>query len=206
MSDQPGQQNNDPLGNPSEEVGAASGNATSAASGDAANATSGTAESTQAGTGSRDAASELVEELRELGNQMEAAFRAALESERTRQLQRDLMGGLKELTTQVKTALKSAQDDPRLQQASERGREVLRNAQTSKAAQDLQEALVTGVAQLNAQVRKLVDRLESTPSSGGSSTPSQHVPVEHDDASTGPTTRLDESGSTGETTRLDPRD
>jgi len=133
-------------------------------------------------------------EVRELGNQLEAAFRAALESERTKQLQRDLMGGLKELSTQVKAALKNAQENPRVQQASERGLEVIRTAQHSKTAHDLQETLVSGVAQLNMQVRKLVERLETSDNEATGSTPTQHVAVEHGDTipSTGATTRLDE--------------
>ncbi|MBC8163558.1 MAG: hypothetical protein H7Z42_20320 [Roseiflexaceae bacterium] len=134
----------------------------------------------------RDAVSELVDEVRELGNQIEAAFRAALESDRTRQLQRDLMGGLKELSSQLRTAVKDVQENPRVQQASDRGKEVLRNAQHSRTAQELQETLVSGVAQLNMQLRKLVDRLETTPTN----TPTQQVPVEHTEA-TGPTVRLD---------------
>ena len=137
---------------------------------------------------SRDVSMDLMVEVRELGTQLEAAFRAAIESDRTKQLQRDLMGGLKELSGQVQSALRNAQDDPRVQQASERGREVLRNAQQSKAAAEIQETLVSGIAQLNLQVRKLVERLE-TPQT--TSTPTQHIPVEHD-AAIGETTRLED--------------
>lgn len=198
MSDQTNQQENS-LENPSEEV---------RSDADQPETTTTNAQASSTDASDRDAVGELVEEVRELGNQLEAAFRAALESERTKQLQRDLMGGLKELSSQVKTALKSAQDNPRVQQASERGREVLRNAQQSKAAQDLQETLVTGVAQLNVQLRKLVERLETIEQNASTTTSTQHVPVEHEDSTptTGPTTRLDESGTSNETTRLEPHD
>lgn len=181
MSDQvEKQQGGDALGNASEEVRAEG---------------EGQPDATGANASNRDTVGELMGEVRELGNQIEAAFRAALESERTRQLQRDLMGGLKELSTQVKAAVKNAQENPRVQQASERGLEVIRNAQHSKTAHDLQETLVSGVAQLNMQVRKLVERLETSDTeSAGSATPTQHVAVEHSDTpiATGETTRLDE--------------
>lgn len=193
MTDQPERQvGGDPLENPSEEV-----RATSSSDPTLTNSTS----------TNRDTGGELLDELRELGNQLEAAFRAALESERTKQLQRDLMGGIKELSIQVKNALRTAQDDPRVQQAGERGREVLRNAQQSKTAHDLQEALVTGVTQLNLQVRKLVERLETADTTSSTTTPTQQVPIDqgYEPASTGETTRLEEGDSTG-TAPSDPRD
>ena len=140
----------------------------------------------------RDMAADLVDEIREFGNQVEAAFRAALESERTRQLQRDLMGGLKELSSQLKTVVKGAQENPRVQQASDRGKEVLRNAQHSKTAQDLQETLVSGITQLNVQLRKLVDRLETSETETVTTTTTQHIPVEHSNTpAEGATVRLD---------------
>ena len=135
---------------------------------------------------------DLVGELREMGQQLEAAFRAAIESDRAKQLQRDLASGVHELSEQVKTAVKSLQSDPRVQQAEERGKQVVSQARQSKVAQDLQETIVSGIAQLNQQLRKLVERIESE--SGQSSGPStQHVPVEHEPPpATGETTRLDD--------------
>lgn len=130
---------------------------------------------------------DFAAELRELGNQFEAVFRAAIESERAKQLQRDLASGVRELSHQVQETLKNLQDDPRVQRAEERGRDLLNQAQQSKVVQDIQETLVTGIAQLNVQLRKLAERIEANPA-----TPTQHVPVEHDqNTATGPTTRLD---------------
>jgi hypothetical protein len=137
---------------------------------------------------------DIVTELREMGQQLEAVIRAAIESDRSKQLQRDIAGGVKELTTQVKTALKSVQETSQFQQASEKGRETIHRAQHSKTVNDLQETLITGIAQLNLQLRKLVDRIEqpsSSPTGEASSSTVQTVPVEHDTASaTGETTRL----------------
>ena len=112
----------------------------------------------QAGGDTSRGSSDLTGELREMAQQLEAAFRAALESERTKQLQRDLAGGMRELNTQIQSALKSLQTNPRVQQAEERGRQVLSQARESKVAHDLQETIVSGISQLNDQLRKLVER------------------------------------------------
>jgi heparin binding hemagglutinin HbhA len=143
------------------------------------------------GAPARSSAGDLTTELREMGQQLEAAFRAAIESERARQLQRDLVGGVRELSGQIQTTLHSLQTNPRVQQAEERGRQVLSQARDSKVVQDLQETIVSGIAQLNDQLRKLVDRLESDPSGQAGDAPSQQVPIEHEPA-TGETTRLDD--------------
>ena len=144
--------------------------------------------SDQAGEPGR-ATNDLSNELREMGQQLEAAIRAALESERAKQLQRDLAGGMRELSNQIQHALKSVQSSPRLQQAEERGRQVLAQARDSKVAQDLQDTIVGGIAQLNDRLRKLVDRLENDSSAQSSNPATQQVPIEQEPA-IGETTRL----------------
>jgi hypothetical protein len=63
-------------------------------------------------------------------------------------------------------------------------------ARESKVVQDIQETLVSGIAQLNEQLRKVVERIQSegNPPSSGSS--AQNVPVDDQSAATGETTRL----------------
>jgi heparin binding hemagglutinin HbhA len=148
------------------------------------------------GEASRSGTGDLARELRETAQQLEAAFRAALESERTKQLQRDLAGGMRELSGQIQSALKSLQTNTRVQQAEERGRQVFNQARESKIAHDLQETIVGGIAQLNDQLRKLVERLEHDRASqvGGSET--QQVPIEKESA-TGETTQLEDEDKAG---------
>ena len=144
---------------------------------------------------------DLVDELREMGQQLEAVFRAAIESERTKQLQRDLAGGVREITAQVQTALKSLQTNPRVQQAEERGRDVVNQAQQSKFVQDVQETVVNGLSQLNDQLRRVVDRLEQERTGHTDSTPAQHVHVEAETPSS--TVDTNRPPATGATTKLD---
>jgi heparin binding hemagglutinin HbhA len=146
------------------------------------------------GGDSRNVVGDLTTELREMGQQLEAAFRAAIESDRAKQLQRDLVGGVRELSGQIQTTLHSLQANPRVQQAEERGRQVISQARESKVVQDLQETIVSGIAQLNDQLRKLVERLETDHEAGG--TPTQQVPIEREPA-VGETTRLDDEGKVG---------
>ena len=139
---------------------------------------------------------DLVKELREMGQQLEAAFRAAIESDRAKQLQKDIAGGVRELTGQVQSAVKSIQTDPRFKQAEERGKQAFEQARESKVVQDIQETIVNGLTQLNTQLRKVVERIEneaSRPASTGTP-PAQNVPVDHEPpAATGETTRLDDN-------------
>src|ERR1700712_1263060 len=92
---------------------------------------------------------DLLNELREMGQQLETAFRTAIESDRAKQLQKDITGGVRELTSQLKTAVKTVQTDPRFQQVEERGRQAVTQARDSKVVQDIQETVITGLAQLN---------------------------------------------------------
>ena len=139
---------------------------------------------------------DLVGELREMGQQLEAAFRAALESERTKQLQRDMASGMREVSHQIQSALKSLQTNPRVQQAEERGRQMLSQARESKVAHDLQETIVGGIGQLNDQLRKLVERLENDRAGQGGGSGTQQVPIEQEPA-TGDTTRLQDEDKAG---------
>lgn len=132
---------------------------------------------------------DLVAELREMGQQLEAAFRAAIESDRAKQLQRDIAGGIRELTTQLKSAAQKVEGSPRVQRVEERGRQVVDQARQSDVLQKAQEAVATGLSQINDQLRKLVERIEQDQPAEAQQ---QQVPVEHETPATGETTRLDD--------------
>jgi hypothetical protein len=132
----------------------------------------------------------LEKELREMGKQLEAAFRATIESDRAKRMQADLTAGVRELSGQLRTAVDSLQKDPRLQEVEERGRQALEQARESKFVSEVQDVLVTGIAQLNTQLRKLVERIEAESGASSGATTTQHVPIE-EEPNTGETTRLD---------------
>jgi hypothetical protein len=132
----------------------------------------------------------LEREVREMGKQLEAAFRATVTSDHAKRVQSDLTAGVRELSTQLRTAVETLQRDPRVQEVEERGRQAIEQARESKLVQEMQDVLVTGISQLNVQLRKLVERIE-TDSAASGSTPTQNVPIE-EEPSTGETTRLDQ--------------
>ncbi len=119
---------------------------------------------------------DLGAELRELGQQIETALRSALESERARQLQQELLAGLQRVGEQVQSAVKVIADSPQVQELAERGQQTLHQIQQSQAAHDLQQTLAKGIAQLNEQLAEFIKRIQ-TPSGG--------------EPATGETTRLD---------------
>jgi hypothetical protein len=125
---------------------------------------------------------DLGSELRELGQQLEAAVRTAMHSDQAKQVQQDVASGMKEIGAQLFTAIKSIQDSPQLQHLVERGEQAVNQAKQNPTTQDFQEALSRGIAQLNDQLAAFVVRMRQPDSSAPSDTP--------------PTT--------GETTRLDP--
>ncbi|WP_298820129.1 hypothetical protein [Chloroflexus sp.] len=120
---------------------------------------------------------DLGAELRELGQQIEAALRAALENERARQVQQELLHGLRTVGEQVQSAAKLIAENPRVQELAERGQQALNQIQQSQAAHDLQQTLAQGIAQLNDRLAELIKRMQSP--TGG-------------EPATGETTRLDQ--------------
>jgi heparin binding hemagglutinin HbhA len=135
----------------------------------------------------RDVMSELQTELREMGKQLESAFKATIESDQAKKIQADLAAGVRELSSQVRTAVQNASSDPRVQEAEERGRQAFTQARESRIVQDMQELLISGISQINTQLRNLVDRMEQSAKPGPST---QHVPVDQE-PKTGETTKLD---------------
>lgn len=131
---------------------------------------------------------DLANELRELGQQIESAVRNALASDRARQMQQDVSSGIKEIGTQIQSAIKAIQENPQVQQLVERGEQAVSQAQQSKVAQDFQESLARGVAQLNEQLAAFITR---TRQAATDATPDPTPPAADAGPATGPTTRLD---------------
>jgi heparin binding hemagglutinin HbhA len=136
--------------------------------------------------------SDLGNELRELGQQIEQAVRSAMESDRAKQVQADIASGMKEIGAQLQNAVKAMQDNPNVQNLVQRGEQAVGQAQQSKFAQDLQETLARGIAALNEQLSGFVNRVNQSTAADAAS------------ADTSASGDADTGASTGETTRLDP--
>jgi hypothetical protein len=135
--------------------------------------------------------SALADEVRELGQQLEQAFRTALESERFKTMQRDLLAGMRELGVQMQNAAQKVQHDPNVQNMATKGQQAVKQAQDSPAMRDFQEMMTRGIAQLNEQLAAFVARQREQNETAAPPTKSQSVPIEQEP-------------NTNETTRLDP--
>lgn len=127
--------------------------------------------------------SDLANQLRELGQQIEAAVRNAMQSEKAKQVQQDVAAGMKEIGAQLQSAVKSMQENQKFQEFVERGEQAVNQAQQSKVAQDFQESLARGIAQLNDQLAAFITRTREDTAAPDATPPS--------DPATGETTRLD---------------
>lgn len=135
---------------------------------------------------------ELSKELRELGQQLEQAFRGVVEGENAKKLQRDFVSGLREIGSQMQTGLSSFKENPRVQTLTERGQQVVNQAQESQASRDFQESLARGVAFLREQIASFNERQKT--GAVAPTSDAQSVTIE----------REEETPATGETTRLEP--
>jgi hypothetical protein len=126
---------------------------------------------------------DLFNELNKLGQQLETAARAALESDQSRSFQRDLSAGMKEFFGQLQNAAKTAQQDERLQNLAERGQQawgdVQERVQENKAMQDLQVSMARGIAYLNMQLGEFTERMQKEQQAGA-----QQVPIEEEEEQT----------------------
>lgn len=129
---------------------------------------------------------DLASELRELGQQLETAVRSAIQSDKAKQIQQDMASGMKEIGTQLQAAFKAIQDNPRFQDLVDRGEQAVSQAQQSKVAQDFQETLSRGIAQLNEQLAAFATRMRQHEGA-----PSDAPPADGSAPATGETTRLD---------------
>jgi hypothetical protein len=112
--------------------------------------------------------SDVVKELEALGSQLVTAVKAMWDSEESRQLRQEIGDGFVDLGQKLDDAIKSAQDSEAAQELGEQFRETVDKARESDLAGKVQRNLTTGLQQLNAELSKLVESLES----GGKAAPS----------------------------------
>jgi hypothetical protein len=120
-----------------------------------------------ASTEEQDPGSEMLEELHSLGRQLSKAIRSLWESEESQKLRQEIGDGFVELGRQLDSAVKSAQESEAAQQFSEQVKETVEKARASDVASQLEEGLVTGLREMNAQLSKLIRSAESKDAGAG---------------------------------------
>jgi len=121
---------------------------------------------------------EIRGELESLGEQLVAAFKAAWSSTESRKLRQEIGDGFVQFGHRMDEAVKSAQDSQAAKEFKEQVKETVDKARESDVAGKVQQTMVTGLRQLNVELGKLVDSLQSTgqagpPPEGGSESGSE---------------------------------
>jgi hypothetical protein len=116
---------------------------------------------TGASTEEQEPGSEMLEELHSLGRQLSKAVKSLWESEDSRKLRQEIGDGFVELGRQLDSAVKSAQESEAAKQFSEQVKETVEKARASDVAGQVEEGLVTGLREMNAQLSKLIGSLET---------------------------------------------
>lgn len=111
---------------------------------------------------------ELVGELQQLGQQLETTFRAFVAGP-GQTIKREVSEAFQELGTQVQRAVSVIQQRPEAAGLEQKARRALQQASEKPIVREVEDTLVSGVQQINVQLRKLVDRLETQSSSNAPS-------------------------------------
>jgi len=105
--------------------------------------------------------SELMDELEALGKQLVTAVRSLWDSDESRKLRQEIGDGFVQLGQQVDEAIKTAQESETAKEFKVQVKETMDKARESDVAGKLQDNLVSGLHQLNAELGKLVTSFDA---------------------------------------------
>jgi len=103
---------------------------------------------------------DILNELKTLGEQLGSAVKALWESDESRNLRKEIVDGMTEVSNQIETALKSAQESEAAKEFSAQVKETVDKARESDIPVKLQQSLVGGLRDVNAQLSKMLDTWE----------------------------------------------
>jgi hypothetical protein len=97
-----------------------------------------------------------------LGDSLAAAFRTAWENEENRPQMQNMKSGLEEMVNQVSQAIKDSAASPAGQQVRSEAKKVASTLRTAgeQTAQEVKPHLLTALRQIEAELQKLIDRME----------------------------------------------
>ncbi len=106
---------------------------------------------------------EVGRQFKNLGESLASAFRAAWENEDTRRQVQLLESSLKSAAQEIEKGVQNAADSPEGQKVRAEAQRAATSAQTAgkKAAEDLRPHLMIALRQVNSELQKLLERMES---------------------------------------------
>lgn len=103
---------------------------------------------------------DLERELAELGRRLTQAIQTAWETEEARRLRQEVKAGLEKLADELEKGAERAREHPTTQKVREEVEEVLESARRGKVAQEVKEGVLEALRSLNAELDRLIQRLE----------------------------------------------
>lgn len=108
----------------------------------------------------------FTEELNRLARQLTEAARLAWESEDRKRMQAEVEDGLRRFGDQVEKALQQAKESETTKQFSEQAQRVVTNVRETRIADEVRDGLISGLASLNRELSRMVDRLGERQAAG----------------------------------------
>ena len=105
----------------------------------------------------------ISSELARLGKQVADAINVAWQSEDRKKLQAEVTSGLDSFGAQVSDAMRKASESDAAAQIRDETEKVVAQIRESDVTGEVRKGLISGLAVLNRELGKLVERLEVTP-------------------------------------------
>jgi hypothetical protein len=111
---------------------------------------------------------EVGRQFKVLGNNLADAFRASWENEENRRRLLDMQAGLETMVKEVNKAIHESVSSPQAQQARTQAAKTAETFRTAaeQSAPEIRAQLLAALRQVNEELRKLVNRMESGKPSG----------------------------------------
>lgn len=106
---------------------------------------------------------QVLKELQSLGQQLATAIKSLWESEESQKLRQEIGDGVVRLGQQIESAVKSAQESESAKKFGEQVKGTVEKARETDLVTKLEHGLITGLQDLNKQVSKWVDSMETQP-------------------------------------------
>jgi len=108
---------------------------------------------------------DLLRQFQELGQRLATTARAAWQSEQRQDLQQEIKDGMRSVRDQLNDAVEGARSSARTQEMTDNVKEQVNRASESMRSGDflgeVREGLAMGLRELNEQLRRFTERLES---------------------------------------------
>ena len=122
--------------------------------------------------------SPVFEEFQALGLELAGAFKTLWDHDDSVRLRHELRDGFTELGRQFDTAIQSASESETAQQFGEQIKETVDRARESDVAGKIEEGVLAGLRELNTQVSRFVDSVESTETAEAETEPNPETEAE----------------------------